>query len=212
MAKISPKKIDTVCCRCGKKRGKFSRVWPACSVCGKPACHICRITLNSKVMCSKCGCEELNKQYNAKEEERKSTPIECTTCHCHKLPKDMENPENPYVPSICKSCAEIKKKNKERDRKNNAQHGLVEVRYGEHPAPEKEGETGYSYYYDQPLDLGDIVEVPQTWMGKARGEIGDTMLATVVSAYSDYSGPTTRIIRIVKKAGEERIAQITKME
>jgi len=134
--------------------------------------------------------------YHKEVEKRKNTPVECVTCHKKKLPDEMENP---YVPSVCKDCAEIEKKAKEKERKANARPGLVQVIYGEHSAPKEDGGNGYSYYYDEPLNLGDIVEVPQTWLGSVKGE-SSRKLATVVSTYSDYNGSISCILRVIKKA------------
>jgi hypothetical protein len=76
------------------------------------------------------------------------------------------------------------------------------VCYGEHPTPKDDGGHGYTYYFDEPLNLGDIVAVPQTWLGRAISESNGPRLATVISTHSDYEGSVSDIIRVVRRAGD----------
>jgi hypothetical protein len=71
------------------------------------------------------------------------------------------------------------------------------VQYGEIEAPAENQEHGYTYFYKHNLNLGDIVEVPSTWLSGVKGESGPK-LATIVSTKSNYDGEVSNIIRVVK--------------
>tara|TARA_Y100000310_G_scaffold211701_1_gene212430 strand:- start:480 stop:956 length:477 start_codon:yes stop_codon:yes gene_type:complete len=143
--------------------------------------------------CQKCSRTQWDKEYKEEKALKKKTPVECQVCKKSKLPAQFDNE---YVPTVCKVCAKTAKAVKEAERKNNAVPGLIEVQYGELDPPLKDGGSGYAYDCDEPVALGDIVAVPQTWVGELRGE--QQKLATVVSTYSDYTGPTSSVIRVVK--------------
>jgi len=182
-----------VCSKCGKQRNKRHKPWRICGRCGEPFCLRC---INGRMeLCNTCW----NLDYDEKEAKRKQTPVECQGCHKQKLPDEMENP---YVPTVCKECAEITRNLKaakaREDKKRNARPGLVEVAYGVHQPPAEDGGSGYSYYYHEPLNLGDIVLVPSTWLDQVH-EQGGPKEATVVSTYSDYDGHAQSIIRVVKR-------------
>lgn len=191
----------TVCEVCGRVRGKNSIYeWKPCRGCGKTLCYNCNETKHQAGMseCRKCSSKRCERECNERRARERNTPVECKSCHRKKLPRYFENK---YVPSVCKVCARKEREVKEQTKKSNAQPGVVVVVYGEHPVPTEDGGHGYSYCFDGSLGLGDVVEVPRTWLGSLKGQSGPN-LATVVSTYSDYDGPVSRIIRVVRRATE----------
>ena len=180
-------KVKTVCSHCGKVRSEHCKPWTSCPKCGKTLCLSYNCSLAG--MCHSCW----DKEYAEKKKMRLVTPVECRDCHEKKLPAQFEIPD---YPSTCKACVGTK----EQRRKLNAKPGLVEVTYGKHPVPDEDGGRGYAYYFNQPLRLGDVVQVPQTWLGRLREESNGPKLATVVSTYSAYDGDVSGIICIVRRA------------
>lgn len=76
------------------------------------------------------------------------------------------------------------------------------VVYGEVEAPKEDQDNGYTYYFEGELNLGDIVQVPKTWLGDLKGDDPGPKLATVVSLKSNYHGSVSSIIRVVKNINE----------
>jgi hypothetical protein len=114
--------------------------------------------------------------------------------------------ENPYVPTICKSCHKIVRNVRafeEREKKKrNARPGLVEVVWGVHE-PKEDGGNGYAYRNTGlDLQLGDIVLVPATRLDREIHGKYDPQEGTVVSTYSDYDGEVQTIIKLVRKANK----------
>ena len=73
------------------------------------------------------------------------------------------------------------------------------VQYGEIEVDKEQDESfGYTYFYKDYLNVGDIVQVPQTWLSELKESRGPK-LATVVSTKSSYDGPVANIIRIIKR-------------
>lgn len=82
--------------------------------------------------------------------------------------------------------------NADQIRKTNAKPGLIEVIYGEYPRPTTDGGRGYAYSCPHPVILGSIVQTPPNRL------CPEPQNATVVSTYSDYSGPTATILEVIK--------------
>ena len=201
---------EQVVCQCGAVCGRYAIEWRTCPGCGRTLCPS-RCFLGHWDECWQC--QEI--KYEARREEREKTLVECVSCHQMKLPEDMEYPET-FIHEHevccsdslkkCKSCTKMEKEAKVQSRKQNSRPGLVEVEYGEYPPATEDGGKGYAYHSDEPLRLGDVVQVPQTWLGKLRDDSCGPQLATVVSTYSDYDGPVSGIIRVVKNGNRRRAA------
>ena len=195
----------TICGQCGRVRGKYAQPWRVCA-CGKVLCLIC-VPRFRDAQCHKCW----EKEWSEECKRLKRIPVECVCCHQKKLPRAMKYPYDVMHNysnlsdslRICRACDKCQRRKEEAAKKREAVPGLVKVVYGEHPAPTEDGGNGYSYYFDQPLRLGNIVEVPQTWLGKIRQQNGPN-LATVVSTYSDYTGVPSSILRIVREKCNEQ--------
>ena len=132
------------------------------------------------------------------EAERKlklKIPVKCRVCGEMKLPRYMNCK---FYPTMCKKCETKMRKAKENQKRLNATKGFVVVVYGKHPKPKTDGNDGYTYSYDQPLNLGDIVRVPNTWLRQSMGDNSSFQLATVVSTYSTYNGEVNSIIDVVE--------------
>lgn len=190
------KEVGCICSVCENKRTRSCKPWYVCS-CGKIMCGVCvkimrRVYLNvetGEAKCTECTVIEYERQRLLEE----STPIECSRCKDLKLPKDFHS--HRIARPICQDCHDKEEAEKENNRKVYSVAGLVEVCYGEHPKPDKDGGSGYAYR--DPglnLQLGDVVFVPATWMDKEiRGDYSNKK-ATVVSTYSDYKGNVASIL------------------
>jgi hypothetical protein len=204
------KELGVECTQCHKKRGKYAQPWHRCASCGSILCRVCSFS-RPNLQCHSCW----KKDYDAEQKKRKETPLECNVCHQTKLPKEFQGgscdflvTEGPYTSwqsgiklpqNTCTLCAKQLVEAAHLLRKTNAIPGLVEVQYGEHPCPTTDGGHGYAYYFGEPLALGDIVAVPPSYLARYRPE---SSVATVVSTYSEYQGPTSSILRVIKKAKE----------
>lgn len=207
--------LGVECSCCHKKRGKYAQPWRRCVNCGVILCLNCSHS-HLEPKCHKCW----RKEWDAAYARKKKTPVECSVCHKEKLyskfqfgtdvlPKDIEGyqmAEFMYVDGVklhlrtCKACAKKILSDAANKRKALAVPGLVEVQYGELPCPEHDGGRGYAYYFDEPLELGDIVETPPSYLAKYREE---SNVATVVSTYSDYHGEVSCIVRVVRKCQQK---------
>lgn len=195
---MSEKASVTVCSQCSQQRGKSAKPWRNCSKCNAVLCLICAPARRAITICRKCWGEE----WQAEEKLRKETPVECRGCHKTFLPEQMENP---YVPTLCKSCHKIPCKARafeaQEKRKRNARPGLVEVDFGIHE-PKEDGGEGYAYRNPGlDLQLGDVVLLPATWLDRLNG-MHAPKEGTVISTYSDYHREVQSIIKLVRKANK----------
>lgn len=202
--------IGAKCCQpaCGKIRGKYAQPWGNCPVCGRVICATCLAHTTEK-RCHSCWRKAMDEEHK----RLMSIPCECPSCHKMKLPKFFKepwvvansktHPEYSQINHLCKVCDKKQTEEKLLQRKKNAIPGLVEVNYGERPVPTEDGGHGHAYFSSTPLNLGDIVQVPQTWLGEFKGDVGPN-IATVVSTYSDYQGQVSRIVKVVTPASKRK--------
>lgn len=197
------KKTGEVCIHCSSERTEGCGEWRNCEDCGGIVCLRCRPSF-MKPVCNSCQ----GKRFDKEREALMKSEVRCLSCNNTFLAEEMSNPwafcsEIPYHDSMkkCKGCVENEKTQELQRRKDNAILGLVEVVYGEHPVPDNDGGKGYAYFSKTKLRLGDVVEVPRTWVSDMKG--GEN-IATVVSTFSDYNGRVSHIIKVLKNGNRRR--------
>lgn len=201
----SPPEPGAVCCDCGRVRGKKARPWHRCDDCAAVLCLRCRPGwAEGRRVCNRCSRADWDARMEA-EKVRLAAPTPCPLCDQVVPLGDLKELETAASP-VCPRCRELLSKYKTLDadgkRRRNARTGLVEVRFGEHPVPDKDGGRGYAYRSAERLFLGDLVLLPANWSSVFRSEAGRAQVGTVVSTYSDYAGDASSIVRVVKRASQ----------
>jgi len=74
---------------------------------------------------------------------------------------------------------------------------LIRVHYGEREVTEPAGESlGYTYWSDTDVSVGDIVLVPGTFVHPS------PQPATVIGIGSNYAGPLSNVLYVLRRRGE----------
>lgn len=197
--------LGVTCCNenCkSKPRSKFSKPWRKCKCCKRILCIQYNCTCTGR-LCFDCN-KALDKRISKLEME---LTYHCYVCEEEKPLKDFENgfsllTEFKYgdykvgqAERQCKSCKNKTDKSEDHLRKAQAVPGVVEVQAGELPVPKKDGNKGTAYFSSTPLKLGDLVMIPN---GKIAAHYNgyQECVATIVSTYSSFDGPTRNICSI----------------